>query len=647
MLPYFLIFTVGEFMITISVYLKYAFTVIFISDILFALVLLPFIIRLSGQLLIQVIKYRSTIKQRGNDSEELIPYYEHYRLFFLVLLALMCFNVFSLIKAFYLIKPLFLYVVEPISLIIVLNLWSGFQDSIISVGLISVLQIAYFLQGKRFSFRIFFCLIVLRFIWMFIVEVSFVLNSSTEYLSIIEFFCPIITQFDTTIRFVLIFRVAKESSDVVKKRMGMIINNSEVRNLMGNERVEKMYRASVVFKILAWGNFALASLTFLTSTLQFIFITLQLYVFYIGSKIFVELLNITILSGELIYLLTNALYSLFFLLLWKLYKSSKSPHSGYSHFNQTPNYGPVEETIPIFQTLTLVGAQMQKYLLSFYAITVSIITVIIIAFITPLLFIGWKSSINLSPGDYFQFDKSNLHEAMQICSESIVTFPEGSYFCNDFSFATILPDSTLVNQTLPVVPDENTVNGSIWVPKYSMLSGFTDIVALNISMVLNSDVPCIGLETQNYFHEIFSSMNFDCLLDTSYNKANVSKCVDESSCRVWNETFTSSGMLWLSVVTNSSFISQPEFYLQIPIYNISTLGNIENVVNFTNKPLSLSHNIIVDVAQIGYLDFPSEKECVIMFTCYFEFYYPLAIGALILIPLPIYLMVAIIFIHRY
>ena len=82
-------------------------------------------------------------------------------------------------------------------------------------------------------------------------------------------------------------------------------------------------------------------------------------------------------------------------------------------------------------------------------------------------------------------------------------------------------------------------------------------------------------------------------------------------------------------------------------YNVSTLDNKENVVNLKNKPLSLSHNIIVDVAPMGHLDFPSENKCVIMFTCYFELYHSLAICGAIFIYLPIYLMVAIIFIHRH
>ena len=638
-------------MIYTSGYLKYTFTVIFISDILFALVLLPFIIRLSGQLLIQVIKYRSTIKQRGNDSEELIPYYEHYRLFFLVLMAILCFNVFSIIKAFYLIKPLFLYVVEPISLNIVLSLWSGFQDSIIAVGIVSVVQITYFLQGKKFSFRVFFCLIVLRFIWVPLLESDFIGNLALFpqdrgyiFVNNIETAAIIITQFDTTIRFVLTFRVVKESSDLAKKRMDMIKNNAEVRNLMGNERVAKMHRASVVYQILGWGNFALASLTFLTSTLQFILIILRA----VSSYDLSELLNIITLSVELIYLLTNVLYSLFFLLLWKLYKSSKSPHSGYSHFNQTPNYGSIEATVPVIQALTLVGTQMQKYLLTFYAITVSIITITIIAFITPVLFIGWKSSISLSPRDYYQLDKSNLYKAMQLCTENIVTFPEESNLCQNFSFATVLPNSTFGNQTFPVIPNAhpyNDVGGYFWVPNNTMLYGFTDIVHVNFYMGLYSNVPCIEYETKSALSSI--AWNFDCSLDTFSYMGNVSSCMRELSCRVLNTTFASSGMLQLSLSVSSSLDSQPKFYLQRPIYNISTLGNKENVVHFTNKSLSLSHNIIVDVARMDHLEFPSEKKCVIMFTCYFELYYSFAICGAIFISLPIYLMVAIIFIHRH
>ena len=118
-------------------------------------------------------------------------------------------------------------------------------------------------------------------------------------------------------------------------------------------------------------------------------------------------------------------------------------------------------------------------------------------------------------------------------------------------------------------------------------------------------------------------------------QGNVWGCVaNEHSCKVRNKTYNSSGMLLLSFITNSSIQSQPKFYIQKTIYNLSSLSDSINVVNFTGKPFSLSHNIIVDVAKIGYLEFPSIKECVIMFTCRFEFHYSLGIGLLILIFLP-------------
>ena len=622
--------------------------------------MLPFIIRLSGQLLIQVIKHRSTINTGVTDSEELVPYYEHYRLFFLLLLSIICFIVFNLIKAFYLLKALFLYVVEPISLNIVLNLWSGFQDVIISFGLISILQITYFLQGKKFKFGRFLCLIILRFVWVLSLESGLLVNLISfyfpSYQSLDQLISFSITQFDTTTRFIFIFRIAKEAYDLVKKKIDLVLNDFDVRRVMGHERAEKMYRASIVFRFLAWGNFALASLTFLTSTLQFI---LSITLFFINTILVVHIFfNVTILLVELIYLLTSVLYFLFFLLLWRLYKSPKPLYSGYSHFDQSFNYGLVEETVPInYQTLTLVGSKMQKYLLRFYTVSVSIITIIFISFITPLLFTGWKSAISLTPGDYYQFDKSNLHKAMQICSENIITFPQGSELCKDFSFATVLPNTTFEYQSVPmyihvveeaISGQEDNVSGHLWIPSNSTLHEFEDISAVNLSMVLESNIPCPDVEKNNYDHVYHSSINFDCLL----NKANFffhnTSCWNQTSCGILQKKFISGGMLWLSLTSHSTFpLKIPKFYIQRPIYNFSTLSNIVNVDKFKDKSFNFSHNIIIDVAKSEIFQFPKFKECVIMFTCRFNFYYSLAIGLLILISFPVYLMVGIIAIHRF
>ena len=410
MSSYFLPFTNSEYMIELGNF-KYTFTIAFLIDIIIALVMMPFILRLSGQLLIQVIKYRFTIRN-VNDPTDYIPYYEHYRLFFCVLLAMMCFNVVNLIKAFYLLKGLFLYVIEPISLSIVLCLWSAFQDAKVSFGIISMVQVMYYLKNKKFNFLRYFSLVILRFVWVLLLisgglpdlfsyyyyNINFYIDSESLYF-ILSF--SLLIQFDSIIRFIFIFRIAKEANDLIKMRINPLLNDSEVRRLINHERVENMYRASAFFRFLSWGNFILASLYLFSYSLNF-FSSFILPIYYDSHSIFVYIYIYSVLFIEVIYILTSVLYCIFFLFLWKLYGSPrKSRFSGFSHSSQSPNVSTSVETTPILMPINLVGSQVRKIFLRFYSISIMFITVIIVAFITPLLINSWKSTICLDKANYY------------------------------------------------------------------------------------------------------------------------------------------------------------------------------------------------------------------------------------------------------
>ena len=239
MLSYFLLLTTNSLLVTMGDGFKYSFLTGFIIEILITLVVLPFLIRLSGQLFIQTLKSYETIKN-ASDPEEHRPYYEHYRIMFCLLFVMLMTSVCNLIKAFYLIKPLFLYYVEPISLNLVLNFWFSFQDAIISFGLLAMLQIIYFFQEKKKNFGRYFTLLIVRFFWVLFIEsgllfflillenpkrtewfirpytISPILYYILAYKEIVFFMFSFLIYI---MRFLLIFRFVKEGNDIVKKSM--------------------------------------------------------------------------------------------------------------------------------------------------------------------------------------------------------------------------------------------------------------------------------------------------------------------------------------------------------------------------------------------------------------------------------------------
>ena len=330
MLSYFILFTDNSLLIKMGDGFKYSFLTLYIIEILITLVVLPFLIRLSGQLFIQTLKSYQTIKS-ASDPKEHRPYYDHYRIMFCLLFVMLMTSVFNLIKSFYLIKPLFVYYVEPISLNLVLNFWFSFQDAIISFGLLAMLQVMYFFQEKRNNFGYYFTLPILRFVWVILIESGLLIYIiSTEsfkdsYNSILyqlfvsqvvnykELLLSLFTILIYIMRFLLIFRFAKEGNDIVKKLIDGILSDNNLRNAMGHERVENIYRATVLFRCLSWGNFILA-LSFCTPPLvEFIYF----YIFSTTTNEYTWVYFSSVLFNELIFFFTSILYTIFFLILWK------------------------------------------------------------------------------------------------------------------------------------------------------------------------------------------------------------------------------------------------------------------------------------------------------------------------------------------
>ena len=150
-------------------------------------------------------------------------------------------------------------------------------------------------------------------------------------------------------------------------------------------------------------------------------------------------------------------------------------------------------------------------------------TIVIVSFITPLLYIGFRSTISLAHGDFYLFNQTNLYKAMQVCSQNTISFPQGSHFCKDYYFAKVNEDSNMTYENLtmfvniqPTFEDDTVTKGYFWIPNNSTVYRFHDIVrVVNLSMIVKSKTPCLDRIKEDYNHIQYSGINFDCLFQGS------------------------------------------------------------------------------------------------------------------------------------
>ena len=591
MLTYFYLFTNYPLLVTLESW-KYVLFVVFILEILITLAVLPFILRLSGQLLVQSLKYRETIKN-ASDPEEHIPYYEHYRIMFCLLFVMILFNVFNLIKAFYLIKPLFEFYVEPISLNLVLNFWFSFQDAIISFGLLCMLQVMHFFKEKKFNFNKLFLLAILRFFWVFLIESGLLISliffeiTKLSYVVLAGGVSMFLFECIYLLRVILIFRFAKEGHDTVKRMINGILSNQDLRNAMGHERVESIYRATVLFKCLSWGNFILAALVLIPSSIEVVFVITEVFFssidfyghysfshrFYIDPNYFLS----SIFIMELIYFLTSILYTIFFLILWKfLFSMSKKVRfSGYSHFSEEFN---MEEyptkSVPLSNPQTLTGAKMQKILLSYYSIVSAFITFIMVGFITTLGITGWSSILYVDSGEFYEMNRTNLSKAMETCSEvTTEVYNPQHYSCNQTYYAYLNNSISTIDLHQNIA--SNIYNYSyipyttLWAPSNTTITGLKGISSLSVYSSIQTDVPCFDYNEEQIALGL-GSINFDCVI--SYNGFKlIGECSTTEQCQLFNESISVSSMIRLYGTVSSSPTTA---IIKRKIYNLASLSAI-------------------------------------------------------------------------
>ena len=632
---------------------KYSFLTVYIIEILITLVVLPFLIRLSGQLFIQSLKSYETIKS-ASDPEEHRPYYEHYRIMFCLLFVMLMTSVFNLIKAFYLIKPLFLYYVEPISLNLVLNFWFSFQDAIISFGLLVMLQVMYFFLEKKVNFGYYFTLPTLRFFWVLLVEsgllpslLSFEIMHNPLSTQLIIPYITIVIFIIYLMRFVLIFRIAKDGNDIVKKLIDGILSDNNLRNAMGHERVENIYRSTVLIRCLSWGNFTLALLLSIPPSIEIIYFSIR------NSNILFS----SVLFNELIFFFTSILYAIFFIILWKFLfdRSKKVKFRGYSHFSES-EISQTNETVPILNPITFSAKKSQKILLRYYSIVISCITVIMVGFITPLAINGWSSLIFVHSGDYYKLKYTNLYNAMESCSKVTAEVYSPLYFsldCNSTYFAIIGDSSTPLHQNYSVPSSKYSSGGEnvFWVPPNTAITGLNNISSLSISFIVETEVPCLTpIEQSIALEERF--VIFDCVIPEYNHSKFIANCSNSNQCQSFHETILNKSSMINIAVDSPIEVRSPTYFLLKQTYNLSNLSNVRPVMDFWNSEGEFNwqrYDILINnetSRDLGDL-YTSDTACPIKFSCTLHYAIGITVGLFTLISTPVYLMVSVILIHRH
>ena len=156
------------------------FGVTFLLNICISLVMLPINIRLAGQLVMQVFKYRyicNHVATLDEDNKVMTGYYNHFRTVMCIIVSMVGFNVFNIIsEVLFLIKFWkwewaevwwYWWIAE--------GLCCAFEESVILYAIVMLYQIACYFQGRKFRFLMITVVIVLRFLYTSI-QTGFVVN---------------------------------------------------------------------------------------------------------------------------------------------------------------------------------------------------------------------------------------------------------------------------------------------------------------------------------------------------------------------------------------------------------------------------------------------------------------------------------------
>ena len=394
---------------------------------LLCILLLPVTIRLAGQLIAQVFKYRyivnNCIRDCDDDRKVITAYYQHFQMFGFCIFnpIFLIYSSVSVITQEWDRQYTIGYVAGAIS--------QSFQEGIVLFGVTLLLQIANYFKGKKVQLIIITILIIARMGYLFILQftqafLQFIDMSSLSqrvifYTIYTLFILPILNAIDTITRVFTIFAFMRMCIMIVHKRIIEFITDLNT-NFLEWQRYEDKIRAFKLMKIAAWGTYSLTIINFIdTPSCVLILLLIQLqiipnsdYNLNITSTSFNTSLYVSL--GGLIFvsilsILPSIIYSIFLVTTWLVFRHrTRVRYSGFRTNDVTR-----EQLIPNEPIFTNQDHLHQTYykhknkihLISYVILIISASSLFSL-FLTPLMIQHSRQSITLYPGDYQMFDNT-------------------------------------------------------------------------------------------------------------------------------------------------------------------------------------------------------------------------------------------------
>ena len=481
----------------------------FLANILISVIMLPINIRLAGQLVMQVFKYRYICNHEATMDEDSIVmtgYYNHFRAVMCIIIAMVGYNVFNVISAVLFLIYFFKNAWGEVWWYwwIAQGLCAAFQECIILYAVAMLYQVACYVQGKKFNFLTISVFMVIRFIYTSILvgilqNVVLVYRDETYTISqILEISISSLLILESSLRFLMIFSFVRVTQRSVSKYITDFINDMNTPYLDREHFVVKV-QAGKLFQIAGWGTICVSFLMSFILILQYSVFFTGLYdywnvVFYNSfNNIIISLFLSAIVIIQMISILPSILYSAFLITLWLYFRyKTKVKYSGYSSDDPKVLKLIHEPETDVFSNQDKFHFTYYKHknrvMITTYVVCVVLVSVMLAAFFTPVLSEKWKWDISLKTGDYYLLEKSVLKDG---CPDDRFSFTVNQGYewygskeidlnCSENIFAGKLRFNETLYRTYYIVTE---FFDRVWIPENSTLES-------DLAIGIQSEYPC-------------------------------------------------------------------------------------------------------------------------------------------------------------
>ena len=331
-------------------------------SILISLLMLPINIRLAGQLIMQLFKYRYIVQHKAMtdvDIQVMTGYYDHFKAVMAIIVSILGFNVFNVISSVYFIAYFIRSEWEYSNYWFAClsgGMYIAFQEGVILFAVTMFYQFTCFFQERKFRFKIILILASIRSIFIIshvIFNTSFLTHGLNPIINIqtpgstfvvrgVVFYVllayfSVVFIISEILRFPLVFSFIRAAQRIVKKHIKNFKKDLYTQFLGRNHYVDKI-RAYKLFQIAGWGTIIITFLSTFSIAFEFVLSYVVLFSERCDFKnldefyqlILTRILPPLLVFIEIIAILPSVLYSAFLIILWLYFRyRTRVKYSGY------------------------------------------------------------------------------------------------------------------------------------------------------------------------------------------------------------------------------------------------------------------------------------------------------------------------------